>query len=156
MNKQQNLHLKLELIWWLFTIILAGGVLYPIINKVEPYPFLLMNIVFIIVFITFTRYIFLLRHTFIAKKQLLKVILMICCLPLGLYIINCINFFQTYIDERGIDAIVGSLPLSQREPMMNYIRTLLLFFGVGAIIATVIFAIRLMISVWRFRNRGTI
>ncbi len=156
MEQNKGLFLKLELIWWLFTLILVAGVLYPILSKVNSYPFLLINIVFIIVFVTFTRYVFLLKHTFIAKKQILKIVLMILCLPITLYLINGINFFQTYVDEQGVESVVGNLPFNQQESMMSYIRSLLIFFGVGGIVATVAFAIRLMVSVWKLKNRGEV
>lgn len=156
MDDRKSLHIKLELIWWVFTLILTIGVLYPIVSKVETYPFLMINIIFIIVFVTFTRYVFLLKHTFIAKKQLLKIVLAILCLPITLYLIDRINNFQTFIDEQGSKAVVGSLPFEQQESMMSYIRSLLIFFGVGAVIITIIFAIRLIISIWKLRNRGIV
>jgi len=156
MEDKKGLYLKLELIWWIFTLILIVGVLYPILTKLSNYPFLMINIIFILVFVTFTRYVFLLKHTFIAKKQVLKIILIILCLPVILYVINGINGFQTFIDEQGISTIVGELPYEQQESMMSYIRSLLVFFGVGAVIATVAFAIRLLISVWQYRNRGKV
>ena len=72
MNREQSLHFRLEIIWWIFTLILAAGILYPILREVDDYPFLVINIIFVIVFVTFTRYIFLLKHTFLAKQQLIK------------------------------------------------------------------------------------
>lgn len=156
MDKKNHLYLKLELIWWIFTLILAIGFIYPITSQIQDYPFLMLNIIFVIVFITFTRYSFLLKHTFIAKKQVLKILLFVLCLPVILYIIDGIYFFQSYIDENGFRAIVGDLPYEQQESMMKYIRSLLLFFGVGAAIVTVVFAIRLLVSVWRFRNHNKI
>jgi glucan phosphoethanolaminetransferase (alkaline phosphatase superfamily) len=152
MENRKSSQLELELIWWVFTLILAIGVLYPITSQVKDYPFLVINIFFIIVFVTFTRYVFLLKHTFIAKKQLIKLFLILLCLPTFLYTVNGINFFQTYIDENGFRSVVGDLPYSQQDSMMKYIRSLLLFFGVGGAIVTVVFAIRLIISVWRYRN----
>lgn len=156
MENKKGLYLKLELIWWVFTLILIAGVLYPIVSKISNYPFLLINILFVLVFITFTRYVFLLKHTFIAKKQLLKVTLAILCLPMILFIVNSINGFQTFVDEQGMRAVVGELPYEQQESMMSYIRSLLIFFGVGAIIATITFALRLIVSVWQYRNRGKV
>ncbi|MFT5382647.1 MAG: hypothetical protein ACI8VT_004354 [Saprospiraceae bacterium] len=156
MEKKKRPHLELELIWWIFTLILTIGVLYPITSQIKNYPFLVINILFIIVFVTFTRYVFLLKHTFIAKKQLLKIFLIVLCLPTVLYIINGINFFQTYIDENGFRSVVGDLPYDQQESMMSYIRSLLLFFGVGGAIVTIVFALRLLMSVWRYRNHKKI
>lgn len=156
MERSKGLYLKLEIIWWIFTIILLAGVLYPILSKLNSYPFLLINSIFVIVFVTFTRYTFLMKHTFIAKQQVLKIVLAILCLPIVLYLINGVNYFQTYIDENGLEAVVGELPFKQQDSMISYIRSLLIFFGVGGIIATVAFAVRLIISVWQYRNRGKV
>ena len=156
MNASRGLHLKLELVWWVFTLVLAIGLIYPIQSKLSDYPFLITTIAFIIIFVTFTRYVFLLKHTFLAKRQALKIVMAFLCLPVVCYIIEGINYFQTFIDEEGPIALVGELPDNQQESMMNYVRSVLLFFGVGGVIITVIFAIRLIISVWRLRNRGSV
>jgi hypothetical protein len=156
MTEQKKLHLKLELIWWVFTIILAVGLTYPIQSKLSNYPFLITTVAFIIIFITFTRYVFLLKHTFLAKKQILKVVMVFLCLPVAWYLVEEINYFQTFIDEQGPLALVGELPDNQQKSMSNYIRSVLLFFGVGGVIITVVFALRLIVSVWRLRNRGSI
>ena len=156
MEKKSSLSLKLELIWWVFTAILAAGVLYPIIKKLPNYPFLVINIIFVIVFITFTRYIFLLKHTFLARQQVIKIGMVLVSILIIAYLINGIHNFQTFIDEQGVDALVGDLPNTQKDSMARYIRAELLFFGVGSIVAAVILPIRLIISVWRVRNRNTV
>ncbi len=156
MTAQKGLYLKLELVWWLFTIILAAGLLYPIQSKLSNYPFLLTTLAFIIIFVTFTRYVFLLKHTFLAKRQVLKVVITFLCLPVVWYLVEGINFFQTFVDEQGPLALVRELPDHQQESMFKYIRSVILFFGVGGVIVTVVLAIRLIVSVWRLRNRGSV
>ncbi|MEL7121637.1 MAG: hypothetical protein AAFO07_19470, partial [Bacteroidota bacterium] len=61
-----------------------------------------------------------------------------------------------YIDNEGFDAIVGNLPYEKRNGLLSYIRNEMFFFGVGSIASCVIFPFRLVLSVWRGRNRGTI
>ena len=145
---------NLELVWWLFTAIIVAAILYPILSRLPDYPFLILNILFIAIFITISRYIFLLKYTFFAFLQRFKVVLAFLCIPLLFFLVQEITNFQTYIDENGVDALVGNLPYGQRDGMINYIRNEMLLFGVGSAIGTVIFFFRLILSVWRVRNRG--
>jgi len=146
----------LELIWWVITFIVVYAVLYPIHQKVFGYPFLSSNIVFVIVFLTITRYIFQLKHTFIGKIQWAKMILMVLCIPLVAYLISQVNFFQAYLDENGYESFLGHLPGEEQLNLGKYIRTEMIFFGVGALIASVLFFFRLIMSIWRTHNRDTV
>ncbi|MEM1323020.1 MAG: hypothetical protein AAGG75_22330 [Bacteroidota bacterium] len=148
--------LKLELIWWIFTGLLAFAILFPIINSISSYPFLTINVVFIIVFITSTRYIFLLKHTFVAQQQIIKAIIIVISIPLIFYLVNNINYFQTFLDEEGIDAVIEGLNYEKGQQMAGYIRNEMLLFGVGSLIASVMLPFRMLISIWRTRNRGTV
>lgn len=154
MSDHKTLALRLEIIFWILTALVAFGVLYPITSRVQHYPFLTTNIIYIITFITVTRYIFLLQHTFLARRQILKVALVFAFIPFIFYLVQELNYFQTYLDEEGMDTIVGNLPYGRRDDMARYIHSQLLLFAVGSIISSVLFPFRLIISVWRLRNRG--
>jgi len=155
MNREQSLYFRLEIIWWIFTLVLVAGILYPILTKVDNYPFLVINIIFVIVFITFTRYIFLLKHTFIAKQQIIKVAFVLISVPIVFILIHQINLFQTFLDEYGIEGLVGKLPFGKRENIAKFIRAEMLFFGVGSVISAILLSLRLVVSVWRTKNKGT-
>ena len=129
----------LEILFWAFTVVVAIAVLLPIVNEVEGYPFLFINIVYIVTAITVTRYLFLLPHTFLARLQPLKVILVFLCLPFVFYLVQELNNFQVFIDEKGLDALVGDLPYARRNNMVDYIRSEMLLFGTGSIISSVSF-----------------
>jgi len=155
MNKQ-TLSFTLELLMWLVTILIAAGVLYPIWQKAPNYPFWTPNIAFILIFITTTRYIFLLKHTWLAYLQPVKLFLIVLSIPLIFYLINEINFFQTYLDEYGVEEFLGHLNLSQQAELSQYIRNEMLLFGTGSLIAAFLLPIRMIMSIWRTRNRGTV
>ncbi len=155
MDQKTKLNVRLELIWWLFTAIVLVAILFPIIREITPYPFLWANCLFIIAFITLTRYVFLLQHTFLAKRQILKAIIVLTITPVIFYLISEVNYFQTYLDEIGIDHLLENMSLSKKQNMVSYIRSEMLFFGVGSVIAAIIFPFRLMLSIWRNRNLGT-
>lgn len=154
MSNQTNLSLKLELIWWFFTLIVIVAVLFPIYSSVTNYPFWWTNILFIITFITLTRYVFLLRHTFLAKQQKLKVVLFFLSIPIVFFLISQVHFFQSFLDEQGVESFLGNMTLEKRNSMINFVRTEMMLFGIGSVIIAVIFPFRMLFSVWTFRNRG--
>lgn len=148
---------QMELLWWVLSILVAFGVVLPIWFAVGTYKFMPQNIIFIIAFITFSRYIFLLRFTFFAHRQRLKQIAIFVCIPVIFFLVQEINYFQTFIDENGMDAILGSsLPTARSLAMGRYLRAEILLFAVGSIIAAGILPFRLGLSIWRTRNRGTV
>jgi hypothetical protein len=155
-TNEMNKKAQLELYFWLFTIIVAIAVLLPMITRLPDYPFFFVNTVYVIVAITMTRYLFLLKHTFLAKQQRLKVIVFFLFIPLVFYMVQKLNYFQTFLDERGPEAVVGALPLSSQDNMLTYIRSEMILFGVASIISTAALGFRLLISVWRLRNRGKV
>jgi len=156
-KQQQSLFLKLEVLWWLITLIIVLGVLYPIYAKVgSNYPFYFANILFIVVFITFTRLIFLLKFSFLANWEKIKIALIIITPILLFFLVNELNYFQTFLDEKGVENFLVQMSIPEQETMRKYITAEMLLFGVGSIITAVILPIRLLISIWRVRNRGTV
>lgn len=156
MDKKAKLTWGVELLWWMATAVAVAAVLLPILTRVPDYPFLLGNIIFVTAFITFTRYIFLLKHTFLAYRQVLKVVVFFLFFPIIFLIVEQINHFQTYLDNYGFVPMLGHLPLNTFNNLSRYIYNEMLFFGVGAVVAGVILPFRLLISVWRLRNRGKV
>jgi len=154
MSNQKNLSLKLELIWWAFTIVLVIAVLFPIYNTVSNYPFWWSNILFIVTFITLTRYVFFLPHTFLAKKQKLKVVLFFASIPIVFFLITQVYAFQTFIDEKGVESFLGEMTLANRNQIIEFIKTEMMFFGIGSVFVAIIFPFRLLYSIWMLRNRG--
>ena len=146
----------LEIFWWLATFFLSLLVLFPIYQKTNRYPFTVINIIFVVVFITLFRYIFLLKYTWIAKRQYIKLILIFLSIPLVFNMINNVNFFTTQLDEFSTEAFLGHLAPEVRKNMETYIRSEMILFGVGSIVTSLIFPFRLVISIWRQRNRGTV
>lgn len=76
MDKKNTLILWLELIWWVITAVVVAVVLYPIYKAMYVWPFRTWNIIFIVGLLTLGRYVFLLKHTFMAKRQILKIALL--------------------------------------------------------------------------------
>ena len=147
---------QLELVWWLFTAILAAGIVYPILNRIDSYPFLLTNVMHVIIFVTFTRYIFLLQYTFLAYRTYWKSGLIVLCIPLFFYQISDMNTFQAYMGEEGLETFMPNLDYPEQESLGKYIRNEMVLFGTGSTITIVLLPFRLILSIWRGLNRGTV
>ena len=156
MKRKSGQELMLELIWWIFTAIVAAAIIYPISDKIHNYPFLVINVIFIIVFITFTRYLFLLKYTFLAHRRTLKALLIALCLPALFYLISELNIFYAFAGEEGLETFMLHLPLEQKETLKTYIRNEMVLFGTGSIIVGVLLPLRLLRSIWRNYNKGTV
>ncbi len=156
MEQSRSLWLKMELIWWLVTTILVVVILYPILKYTDNYPFLILNIIYIVAFVTLSRHIFLLKHTALANAQLVKVAIILLSVPIIAYLVSGIHFFQTYIDENGMDSFISETSSLSKEQIGNFIRNELILFGVGSVIAAIVLPFRLVLSLWRWKNRGTV
>ena len=151
--KKNSLLVKFEILWWIFTLVLLIGILYPILPYLNSYTFLFTNLIYIIVFITITRYIFFLRHTFLAHKEILKLVFIFLSVPFVFYLIQALNTFQTFLDNYGIAAVLGTVPEAATKSMASYVYSEMLLFGVGSIVSAIIFPFRLALSIWRTRNK---
>lgn len=152
----QNSILQFELLWWLITALVLAAILLPIYFNIGNFPFYGLNVLVVVTFITLARYLFLLPHTFLARREGLKVAIVFLCIPLIFIIVQELNKFQTYIDEQGVEMLVGKRPADKQMQWGYYIQNEILLFGVGAVITSVILPFRLILSVWRGRNRGTV
>ena len=148
--------LILEVLWWVVTAIVAVAVVLPAVQVAEGYLFVRANVVFVVAFITFSRYIFLLRHTFLARRQRLKAGLFFVFIPVVFLLVQELNGFQSYLDNYGFVPMLGHLSLQSFNAYSRYIYNEMLFFGVGAILSGIVLPFRLLISVWRVRNRGSV
>jgi len=151
-----NKKLLLELIWWIATIIIVVLFILPIYNTVgDKYVFYIQNIFFIVLFITFTRYIFLLKYTFLANNKKLKVALVFIPIILFFYAIDSLFDFQDYIDRQEHIEMLNHLTPDRAMEISKYIKYQFLFFGTGGMMVIFMLPIKMIVSVWKQINRGT-
>jgi hypothetical protein len=151
MNK---LKWQLEFYSLLFLLLLATGLMYPLRTWLPEYHFLFSHLLFIAAFVIFTRHLFLLRFSFLAGRQLLKVLLFFLLIPVVFFFISEINAFQTAFDEEGAVGLLGETLPYEDEGILLYIRNQFLFFGIGSVITASLLGLHLIRSTWRFHNRG--
>lgn len=152
----RNQKILIEVIWWVFTCILIILVLLPVWNNVPDYPFFGANIFFIAGAVTFTRYIFLLPTTLIARTKWIKVIIIATACISFFVMSTALSDFRNFLDERGLQTLVTHLHVHEQTDLIQYIKREMVFFGVASVIAAIVLSLRMFISLWRMRNRGTV
>lgn len=153
--KRSNIWL-LEMLWWIATIVVVILILLPIVTKIDNYPYLIPNIVFVLVTITYTRYMFLLRFTPIARYLPAKLVLIFTALPLIIYLTNGLTAFQWDWEDTGFLYMTDHLDTNAQTKIIRYLRNEYYFFGVSSMIVAISIAIRMIVSIWRVRNRDTV
>lgn len=157
MEQTTKLKLQVEAMWWIVTLIVAYAVTYPINSYMAEQAFLYENYLFVIIFITYTRYIFLLKHTFLAYLQPLKVILIFASIPLVFYLVELISGFQNFVDNKGLESynafFIEGISESKRDEISSYLSREIIFFGVSSIVVAVLMPFRMLISFWRVYNK---
>jgi hypothetical protein len=156
MGNKNALLFKIEILWWFIAAFFATILLLPIQLQLPSFPHLWLNALMAVSFIILTRHIFFLRYTFIGKLQYLKIALFFISIPFVFFLIERLNMLQVYINEGHLFTDLEVLPYAKQLKLEVYIRTEILLITTATIIAAVIFAFRMLVSVWRYRNRGTI
>lgn len=154
--EQTSLKWQIEVIAFLITGIIVSAVMLPIFRNVPDFEFLIYNIVSIAIFVTLIRYIFLLRFTPFSRYAPIKAVFIFLAIPLFIFLMDGLSEFQFRLDEEGTYSMVSHLAINKQIPLSKYIRAEMVFFGVGALIATAIFPLRMIQSLWRVRNRNTV
>lgn len=145
-----------ELLWWIFTAVVVILVLFPVWKNTIDFPFYVENAMLVIVFITFTRYIFFLPISFIARLKWIKVFIILSVVLFCFILATALGDFRNYMDEKGLQTLVTHLHVTRQTSVMTYIKNEMIFFGTGSIITAILLTFRLIISLWRMRNSGRV
>lgn len=141
-----------ELLWWAFTLVLAGLILLPVYSQLPDFPYLWPNFVYVLVAITLTRYLFFLRISWLRDRLLVQAGIGILLLPLIFWMVQYLNDFITFFDENGPDVLVKNLERDLGKVMQRYLQAEYRFFAIWAIVAALLTPLRLLFNVWsRYR-----
>ncbi len=148
---------SVELISWLITALVAALVMIPIHqNFGGNYAFYLTNYINIFLFLTFARYILLLKYAPFSHNSWIKLILLFSCIPLFIFLLDSQYNFLTMLDENGLEPFVLTKNIDTRWEFAKYAKYEFLFFSVGSLMTLIMLPIRMVVSIWRVRNKGTV
>ncbi len=154
MGNQLTNKLTFELAWWFVTAIVCYIFYFANSNAFEPYPFFKVNMIFIVTFITVTRYVFLLRHTPLAASRNLMIALIFVSVPLFLYVLDEYRAFKMFWDDGKLLSFLVSDDFDARTKAATFFRRQMLFFSIGSMFAIFILPFTLVKAVWRKHNKG--
>jgi len=145
--------LQIEILWIVTTLVLMAVIMLPIYQNEKGFEFYSYNLVSIFVLVTFTRYIFLLHHSYLFQNKWAKGILFFLCIPIFFFLMEGVFSFRVFIDDFGANSLYTHLNFERQKSMGTYTRNEMIFFGVGAMIATMVLPFRLIIATWRDINK---
>ncbi len=146
---------KIEILWWLITLVVCAIVMIPIYVNTPDFPLKGVNIMYIVLAITYTRYIFLLRYTPLAYSYFFKAAIVLSALIVFFLLGDGLMTLQNMLDEDGFLTFLSHLEGDSAASMFHYIRSEYFFFGVTCMVCAIIMPIRMIVSIFRQRNRGT-
>jgi hypothetical protein len=88
--------------------------------------------------------------------QWLKVLIVLISAPCIFVLVEMQNAFQTNLDNIGADYVTQGVKPENILHMVRYVKNEFTFFSVGSIMTALFFPIRMIISVWRLKNKGTV
>lgn len=154
MNKNKVL---LELVWWVVTAVILTVVMFPIWKNFPDFKFNITNIAYVVCFVTFTRYAFLLKHTFLSEWEKGKIAFVLCVFAIAGILLVQMQDFNVWYDNGDPDSLLKTVKnVAQRPSLLEYIKTEFILFAVASAISAFALAGRLLVSVWRLRNRGKV
>ncbi len=155
--EMMNSKLSFTLIAWLITALLVLLIMLPIYSQIGlDFPFYFENIIFIIIFATFTRWIFMMKFHWFSHNTKVKAVLVFAVIPLILLVVDSLWDFQRFMDEDGIYSIMDALPASRQSGLAQYIKTEMTLFWAGAFISSILLPLRMIASIWTQRHRGRV
>lgn len=143
-----------EIVFWTLSVVIAILIMKPVHDYFGTgFKYYTSNYAFIILFFTYTRYLFLLKFTPFSHNVWVKVFLVFASIPLMLWLIDDTYDFRRMLDEEGLEPLVRSASLDTRLSLAKYAKYEFVFFSTSAILTIIMVPIRMIVSIWRVRNK---
>ena len=145
----QSKYWLIELFAFLASATVAVLVVLPIYSAAIPFDFMEFNLLFVIVGLTFSRYIFYLNIHPLRRSRIFKVLIIFSVPFLFFPLLEGMHSFLQFNDTEGLQSILTHLPYKQQSGYMRYIRLEYLFFGVVALAGSFFVIVKMIRSLWR-------
>lgn len=144
-----------EVVWWCLSFLLAFAVVYPYYpDLIVKTPFLIPNIVMVIVTIQCLRHIFFFRQSLLGNSGWMIYFIPVIVVPLVVYVIRHFNAMALFFDDtRWIHSFSYLLSVSEKSKLAKYIKTQFTFMAVATVVSGAGLSIRFMVASWRRMNK---
>lgn len=152
--KDQHFQIKVirELLWWLFTVVTCIIIMYPIMESIY-YRYMFVNVLFIVVLITYFRYIIFYKDILLFQNKWLRLAVFLFNFHLFIVILSKVQLFSLLLDTFSLDEFAlnykESLGLVEQSNLIKYIHRQAIFTSVGSLIMIVGINLRIFISYFR-------
>lgn len=147
---------KIEVLAWLITLVIAALVVAPILVNDIAFPFTLYNVLFVIIGLTWARYIlFWHLHPMAGSKRLKTGLIFL--IPLIVFpVIEGFHTFVEYLDQIGLQTLMGDVSASTSRFLMKYIKMEYLVFAVMTFAGGFLLIIKMLRELFRqYKEEGT-
>ena len=145
-----------EILSWLITLVLAALVLAPISLAAVPFPFIVYNLIFVVIGVTFGRYLFFFDKHPLAYSKIFKIVLIFLVPMLFFPILEGLHTFIEFNDREGLQSVLGHLFIDHQRWLMSYIRTEYLFFGIMSFLGSFLLIVKMIRAFWRQYKYNTL
>lgn len=144
-----------EVVWWCLSFLLALALVYPYYpDLIVETPFLIPNIIMIVLMVQCLRHIFFFRQSLLGNSGWLIYFIPLTIVPLFIYVVRQFNHMAVFFDDtRWIHSFSYLLSVAEKSKLANYIKTQFTFVAVATIISGIGLSIRFMIASWRQANK---
>lgn len=143
----------LEFLWWVSSLIFVIIIMVPIYRGVDYYPFMAVNIGFILLFFHYSRNVVFLRYSILRIGFWRKFFLALITIPVLFLMAGQFGYFQTFMDEHTMGKMMPDMTHDNQVSLNKYIKTQMIFFASGTFIGGTLFVFRMMLSLWRLVNK---
>jgi len=151
-----NSKLGVELVGITMTAVIIVLALLPIYSAAGgDYPFYKLNVLVIVIAVTWCRYIFLLKHHWVSIHKAIKAFFILIPIPVFIFLIDVIYEFQAFADNKGFDSVLTGLSYKYQSGLVTYIKTEMILVWTIAFLGNLFMPIRMLLSIWREINKGT-
>jgi hypothetical protein len=146
---------KLELLAWIATALIIILVCLPLYVVDIDFPFTWQNILIIVCFLTFGRYFMLFKFIPFISYTWIRVGFLLALPILFVFLLSINSDFNLFLQNQSLEELMINEHWNTQKSMSKYIRTEMIFFGTGSIIATILLGLRIVVSLWRtINNKG--
>ena len=149
MTNNTEKHWVAEILWWIITLIICSLVLLPISVHEVPFQFIGFNVLYVIVGMTWCRYLLFFNSHPLAYSRIFK-ILLIFVAPLFFFpMLEGIHAFLEFNDREGLQSILSHLSFKKQVWLMRYIRSEYLFFSFMSFLGSFALIIKMIRAFWK-------
>ena len=145
-----------ELIWWIVSALIAVAVVWPYYPAlIVEVPFLVPNMVMIVLMIQCIRLTFFLRQSPWPSFRWMIFVLNFAFIPFSMYVIKHYSGMSQFFESSSwMHSFSYLLTLTEKSDLASYIRTEFTFVSVVAFISGFSFSSRMVVASWRILSRS--